>query len=244
MAQKILITKKGKTFFVKDDSKDMHTQYGFIRAKELSSKTGTHVKTNKDVEMSVLDPCFLDKLKKIKRGAQIIPLKDIGSIIAETSLDRNSTVVDAGAGSGYMALFFSNIVKKVTTYDIREDHLDTAKKNIEFMGMKNTTPKLKDIRVGIDEKEVDLVNLDLPEPWECIDSAYKALKLGGFIVSYSPTIPQTMDFVQALKQNGNFLIRKTIEIIEREWEISGRKVRPMSQSIGHSGFLTFARKIT
>ena len=41
----------------------------------------------------------------------------------------------------------------------------------------------------------------------------------------------------------NFYVVKTIEIIERQWEIDGRKVRPKGQEIGHSGFLTFMRKI-
>ena len=44
-------------------------------------------------------------------------------------------------------------------------------------------------------------------------------------------------------QDKNFIHLKTIEIIEREWDVQGRKVRPKSQPIGHSGFLTFVRKI-
>ena len=40
-------------------------------------------KTNKGVEFSIIDPQFIDIYEKIKRGAQIISLKDIGAIITE-----------------------------------------------------------------------------------------------------------------------------------------------------------------
>jgi tRNA (adenine57-N1/adenine58-N1)-methyltransferase len=52
-----------------------------------------------------------------------------------------------------------------------------------------------------------------------------------------------MDFVDKVRKNKNFAYIKTSEIIEREWEVEGRKVRPRSQAIGHSGFLSFVRRI-
>ena len=63
------------------------------------------------------------------------------------------------------------------------------------------------------------------------------------MVSYSPTIPQVMDFVNESKKRDELVYLKTKEVIEREWEINERKVRPMSQQIGHSGFLSFVRKV-
>jgi tRNA (adenine57-N1/adenine58-N1)-methyltransferase catalytic subunit len=239
---KLLIKNSEKMIFVKDPTKDIHTQYGYIKAEDMK-KSGVVLKTNKDVEMTLIDAEFLDKLSKIKRGAQIIPLKDIGTIMMETGIGKESIVVDAGAGSGSMALCLANIAKKVYTYEIRQDHFDIVKANIEFMGMKNIELKLKSIYDGIDEKDVDMINLDVPEPWEAIKSAVIALKVGGYISSYSPTIPQVMDFVEALKNQKEFIYIKTIEIIEREWDVNQRKVRPRTQAIGHSGFITFARKI-
>ena len=95
----------------------------------------------------------------------------------------------------------------------------------------------------IPEKDVDVITLDLPEPWKALSAADKALKIGGFIVSYSPTTPQVSDFTAAAAKNKNLLYVKTIEIIQREWEFNERVVRPKSQQIGHSGFLTFLRKV-
>jgi len=51
------------------------------------------------------------------------------------------------------------------------------------------------------------------------------------------------DFVNKINIDENFVHVKTSEIIEREWEIDQRRVRPKSQAIGHSGFISFVRKI-
>jgi tRNA (adenine57-N1/adenine58-N1)-methyltransferase len=49
--------------------------------------------------------------------------------------------------------------------------------------------------------------------------------------------------VAALRKSEKLIFLKTIEVSEREWDVNERKVRPQSQTIGHSGFMTFARKI-
>jgi len=239
---KVLMNKLGKRFLVKDTSKDMHTQFGYFKKEDLKAKNG-RIKTNTGKEFAIFDAYFIDLHKKIKRDAQIIPLKDIGLIVSETGVNKKSKVVDAGSGSGALACFLANIAKEVTTYEIREDFIEIVKNNIKFLNLKNVKIKNKNIYDGIDEKNVDLVTLDLPEPWKALESAEKSLKAGGFLVSYSPTIPQVMDFVNEARENRHFTYIKTSEIIEREWEIEGRKVRPRSQAIGHSGFISFVRKI-
>ena len=239
---KVLMNKLGKRFLVKDISKDMHTQFGYFKKEDLKAKNG-RIKTNTGKEFAIFDAYFIDLHKKIKRDAQIIPLKDIGLIVSETGVNKKSKVVDAGSGSGALACFLANIAKEVTTYEIREDFIEIVKNNIKFLNLKNVKIKNKNIYDGIDEKNVDLVTLDLPEPWKALESAEKSLKAGGFLVSYSPTIPQVMDFVNYVRKNENFAYLKTSEIIEREWEVEERKVRPRSQAIGHSGFLSFVRKI-
>ena len=239
---KVLMNKSGKRFLVKDTNKDMHTQFGYFKKEDLKAKSG-RIRTNTGKEFTIFNPFFIDLYKKIKRDAQIIPLKDIGLIVSETGVNNKSKVVDAGAGSGALACFLANIAKEVITYEIREDFIELVKNNIKFLNIKNIKIKNKNIYDGIDEKNVDLVVLDLPEPWKALESAEKSLKAGGFLVSYSPTIPQVMDFVNYVRKNENFAYLKTSEIIEREWEVEERKVRPRSQAIGHSGFLSFVRKI-
>lgn len=240
---KLLITAQGRKFLYKDE--DLHTQYGYIKKSEIdSAKPGDKLKTNTGEVFTVIEANFKDMLSKIKRGAQIIPSKDVGAIIAETGINRNSIVVDAGAGSGALACCLANIVKKVYTYEIREDYYKLVKKNVKFLGLKNIVVRNADIYSGIKEKNVDLITLDLPEPWNAVQHLGKALKPGGYVVSYSPCIPQVSDFVNAVKKEKGFIILKTIEILLRDWEIDDRKIRPKTQAIGHSGFMTFARKIS
>jgi tRNA (adenine57-N1/adenine58-N1)-methyltransferase len=236
------LIREDKKFLVRDEKKDFHCQYGFIRAEELmKTKEGDVLKTNKEVELTILEPGFMDLYEKIKRGPQIIPLKDIGTIISNTGIGKKSVVLEAGGGSGGLTVFLSNICKKVYTYEIRTDHIEILKKNIELMGLKNVIIKNSDVYENILQKNIDVVVLDLPEPWKAVGSCRKALKVGGFVCVYSPTIPQTADFVNTLPED--FIHMDTVEVIERQWEIKERKVRPKSIGIGHSGFLTFARKI-
>src|SRR3989344_133104 len=243
--KKILITRHGRKFYAKDLENDLHTQYGFVKKEDLKeSKEGDLVKSNTEKEFFIFNPSFIDLYKKIKRDAQIIPLKDIGFIIAETGINRESKVLDAGSGSGALACFLASVAKEVITYELREDFIEIVKSNIDFLGLKNIKIKNKNIYEEIEDKDIDVIILDVPEPWKAIENCSKALKPGGFLVSYSPSIPQVADFVNALRKNEIFVYLKTCEITEREWEVEERKVRPKSAAIGHSGFMSFARKVT
>lgn len=240
----VLASESGKRLYVRSLSADYHCQYGMVKKADLKRiKGGGSVKTNTGAVLSAFKPSFIDAYMKIKRAPQIIPLKDAAAIVAETGIGKESIVVDAGSGSGALALFLANIAKKVVSYEIRDDFAAVAKENVLLLQLKNITIKNKDIYSGIDEKNVDIVTLDLPEPWKAIEPAAKALKTGGFVVSYSPTIPQVADFVSEAAKNKRLLHIRTVEIIQREWEFSERVIRPKSQPIGHSGFLTFLRKI-
>jgi len=242
--KKVLITSQGRKFYAKDLNEDLHTQYGFIKKEDLKkAKEGSLLKSNTNKEFFIFNPSFIDLYRKIKRDAQIIPLKDIGLIIAETGLNKKSRVLDAGSGSGALACFLAAIAKEVISYEIREDFIEIVKFNIEFLGLKNIKIKNIDIYNKIEEKNIDVVILDVPEPWNAVDNCSKALKIGGFLVSYSPSVPQVADFVNAVKKNESFVYLKTSEVVEREWEVEERRVRPKSKGLGHSGFLSFARKV-
>jgi tRNA (adenine57-N1/adenine58-N1)-methyltransferase len=240
--REVTVSKPG-IYYVDSLDRDYHTEYGIIKKKDLLKKDGSRIRSNLGKEFYIFSPSFIDKYRKIKRSAQIIPLKDAAFIIAETGINAESTVVDAGAGSAALACFLAHIVKRVVTYEIRDDFYEISRENIELLGLKNLALKKKDVYKGIDEKHVDLVTLDLPEPWKAIISASKALRPGGFLVAYNPSITQITDFVNELRKHDDFDLAKVAELIERNWEVDGRKVRPKTHPIGHSGFLVFARKL-
>lgn len=257
MAKKLLIKKEKKVFvdgldrevtlsgFEKhyvDAGQDFSTKHGTIRKKELSKKAGSKIKMGTH-EFIILDPVFLDHYKQIKRGAQIITLKDIGAIIARTGINKNSIVLDAGSGSGALACFMGMIAKQVISYDHDKRSLEIARGNVELLGVKNIIIKEGDIydHKKINEKNIDVFVLDVPEPWKAMKTAQKVLRIGGFLAVYLPNINQVQEFVKALPEE--FLLEKTIEIIEREWVVDEKRVRPATKDFGHTGFLTFARKL-
>lgn len=242
MIQRILITKDKKKFYIRDINKEFHTQYGFIKPSELKKKSGK-VKTNTKEEMKIYVPDFSDKIKKIKREAQIITPKDAGIIIAETGINNQSKVLEAGGGSGGLTCFLSNIAKKVITYEKRKSGYKTIKKNIEDLELSNVTLKNKDICEGISEKNIDIIILDMLEPENALEVIEKALKSSGHLVIYLPSITQIVTFLDHMKNFDSLIHIKTIEIIQREWKIEGKIARPEFRILGHTGFLTFIRKI-
>lgn len=232
-----------QNYFVEDLSKDVNTKYGTIKKEDLQKPSGSLLLSSTKKEFYLIDADYIDIYKQFKKLPQTIPLKDVGLIIAETGINHESIIVDGGVGSGALAAALARIAKQVISYDVREDCIKTAEGNFTMLKVKNIIVKNKNLYDGIEEKNVDLVTLDLPEPWKVIIHAAKALRVGGFLVSYSPSIPQVQDFVNEVAKNEQMLHIKTVEIIERLWEIEGRKVRPKSTGIGHSGFLSFVRKI-
>jgi len=238
--KKVMMSKNGRIFYLANLKNDFHTQYGFVKAKYLKGEKT--LKTNKSVEMSLFSPFFIDIYRKIKRTAQIMTLKDIGAIITETGVNKKSKVVDAGTGSAALACFMANIAKEVVSYEKRRDFYKVAIKNKELLGLKNLKIKNKDVCKGITEKDVDLITLDMLDPWKALKNAEKALKKGGFLVCYLPHISQTIALINKIKK-AKFAYIKTIELISREWVIDDKKARPSNIMIGHTGFLTFARKM-
>lgn len=237
--RKVLMTREGEYFYWKKD--DLHTEYGLVKENILKKAKG-EVKTNIGKTFFIFDPSFTDLIKKMKREPQMPLLKDVAIIIAYSGIGKESNVVDAGTGSGLLAASLARIAKKVVSYEKNPNYAKLAKQNMEFFGITNIEIKNKDIEQGIKEKNLDLITLDLPEPWKVLKEAEKSLKNGGFLVTYLPTIIQVSKFAEKARKH-RFMLIKTVEIMEREWHTEGLKLRPKTQMIGHTAFLTFARRV-
>ena len=99
---------------------------------------------------------------------------------------------------------------------------------------------MRDCYEGIDETDLDRVVLDLPEPWQVVKHAETALRPGGILVAYTPSIIQAVQLREALEESG-FAMAETIEVLNRGWHIEGQAVRPDHRMVAHTGFLTHAR---
>lgn len=230
-------------YLVSNMEKDVQTAHGFVAKGDLKKPAGSVVKTNTGKEMILLDASFADAVANFQKLPQTILPKDAGLIIATTGIGKESIVVDAGAGSGALTAMLANVAKHVTAYEIKEEYLKNIEKNLKLANLDNVTLKHGDITKGIEEKNVDLVTLDMPEPWHAIQAAHTALKPGGYVVMYVPTVPQMMQCVDGLETSRGFLVMKSVELIERPWHVEGKKVRPKSDFVGHTAFLIFARRL-
>ena len=95
---------------------------------------------------------------------------------------------------------------------------------------------------GFEEKGVDAVVLDMATPWLVVPKVYEALCGGGCFVSFSPTIEQVVKTVNALNEGG-FVDVETFECISRRFKVKEGETRPETLMIGHTGYITHARKV-
>ncbi|MHB1830216.1 MAG: tRNA (adenine-N1)-methyltransferase [Candidatus Micrarchaeaceae archaeon] len=179
--------------------------------------------------------------RKLKRGPQVILPKDIGIIIAYSEIDKNSVCVDAGTGSGWLAVSLARLCKKVYSYDTRQDFIAIAEKNREFLGLGNIEFVNSDVTKGISQRDVDLVALDLPSSEKALVSAKKALKPGGMVAGYLPHTEQAKKFVEKLSRLG-FVDIYTVEVIIRDILVRKEGTRPTNMGLWHTAYLVFARK--
>lgn len=239
---RILIDAKGKKYPVTDS--DLHTNWGYIKKEDITkSNDGDVLETHMGREFTVIKANLNDYIDLMERKCSIILPKDIGMVNAYTGLGYGQNVVEAGTGSGATALYFANIIGpegSVTSYEIREDFAQVAEKNIREYGQENVEVKNQDIKGGIDEDNLDLIFLDLPQAWDVVEHAANSLKVGGYLAAYNPYIEQFITLNKVLKKYG-FKEIQIVECILREIEIKVKGTRPKTRMVGHTGYLTFAR---
>lgn len=113
----------------------------------------------------------------------------------------------------------------------------------EEMAPPNLVVRERDIYDGILEQDVDRLVLDLPEPWRVLAHAVDALRPGGIVACYSPSIVQVQRTVEALEEARAFTQIEALEVLYRPWHVKGQAVRPVQQMVSHTAFLTFARRL-
>jgi tRNA (adenine57-N1/adenine58-N1)-methyltransferase len=194
----------------------------------------------------ILTPSIFDKVSTIERRAQIILPKDGMFIIFYCDIKSEDMVIEGGTGSGALTILLANFVRpkgRVISYEKRVDFAKIALKNLENAALADYVDiKKRDITESIEERNVDAVILDIPNPWDAVKNSFKALKFGGHIASYSPTINQVEKTVNEMRKY-EFLDVTTIETLQRKMLVGERGVRPSFDALGHTGYVTFGRKV-
>ncbi|MEM3522249.1 MAG: tRNA (adenine-N1)-methyltransferase [Candidatus Bathyarchaeia archaeon] len=238
---------KRKWFIKVKKNSFFHTHKGIIKLDELIGKSfGECVKSTLGHKFLVLKPTLYDYIMNCERPTQIIYPKDIGLILIKLGVSPGKKIIEVGTGSGALTIALANAIKPnghVYSYEIREEFIKVAKKNLSNAGLLDfVTIRHANAKEGFLEKDVDALVMDVAEPWEIIPHAYKALKGGYPLASFSPTINQVEKTAISLKEN-RFIDVETIECFIREIKVKKGSTRPATTMIGHTGYITFAKKI-
>lgn len=243
----VLIDRKGGRHLMRlTGGKERLDKIGVIDTDSLMGQDDGAVVHIGSASLTALTPTVLDKVAAIQRKAQIIVPRDAALIALHADVKAGDHVVEGGAGSGALSIVLLHLLRpggRLVTYELRADHAQLAQSNVERAGLcDNHEIHIGNIAVDIAENGVDSTILDVPEPWEAVPACIKALAPGGRFVSYSPTIGQVEKTHQALKERELADIH-TFEVLERELVVGRGGTRPSFDMLGHTGYITAARKL-
>jgi len=242
----LLFDSKGRRYLVSlEKGGEFHTHAGVIpHDSVLGQDEGSTVRSNRGARYIAVRPTLAEVILKMPRGAQVIYPKDLGPALVMADIFPGARVLEAGLGSGAMSMALLRAGADVTGYELRPDFAARAARNVAaFLGqavLERYHVEVRDVYESIGESGLDRVVLDLPEPWRAVKHAAGALRPGGILLSYLPSVPQVVTLREALEAAG-FAMAETVEVLQRGWHIEGQSVRPDHRMVGHTGFLTAAR---
>ncbi len=189
------------------------------------------------------------------RRAQVITPKDAGLLIAWMGIGQNDRVLEAGFGSGGLAMHLARVLGpngQLISVERRDDHAEVGEVNLRrceatFSDMckwsliHGDVVEVTDEILGIVES-LDAVILDMPEPWHAILPVSNLLRIGGRLACYCPSPNQLATSWSSVEEAG-LTVEWAGEMIERRWTLTKRGgVRPSNTPIGHTAFLLIAVK--
>jgi tRNA (adenine57-N1/adenine58-N1)-methyltransferase len=211
------------------------------------------VTSSNGIDYLALRPLLTDFVMSMPRGAAIIYPKDAAQILGMADIFPGAAVVEAGVGSGALALWLLRAIGPTGTlhsFERRQEFADIAQANAEaFLG---AVPANWSVTVGdfvdampgaVANGSVDRVVLDMLAPWECIDAAAEVLTPGGVLLCYVATVTQLSRTAEAIRATAQFTAPDSAETMLRTWHVEGLAVRPDHRMIGHTGFLLAARRL-
>lgn len=247
----LLVDKVGRRHRVRLKTGERHSLHsGAIEHDDLIGRPeGVVVTTQMGARLLAVRPTFAEQVTGRQRQAQPIYPKDLGAILVGADIYPGARVLEAGTGTGALTLAVLRAVGHegvVVSYEQREEFLEAARRAItETLGNvpPNLTLKLADVYLGVEERDMDRVLLDLPEPWQAVEAMRSALRPGGIVFAHCPNVSQVQRFFECLREVRGFGMLEVFEVLQRGWTVRGRSLRPSHRMVAHTGFLCFARRI-
>ncbi|HEY6318477.1 MAG TPA: tRNA (adenine-N1)-methyltransferase [Acidimicrobiia bacterium] len=228
---------------------EFHSHAGVLRHNDLLGREeGVTALTTLGARLVAVRPTLGEYILEMPRGAQVIYPKDLGPILLLADIYPGARVLESGVGSGALTMTLLRAVGPdgfVTGYELREDFATRARRNVEAL-LGTDLPlrvEVRDAYEGIDETGLDRILLDLPEPWRVVAHAERALRAGGIVLAYLPTIGQVARLREELAGSA-FGMAQSLEVMQRGWHVDAQSVRPDHRMVAHTGFLTTARLLS
>lgn len=245
----LLLDRKSRRYLVSlREGGQFHTHAGYVLHDDLvGADEGTTVRSTRGAAFLAVRPTLSEFVLAMPRGAQVIYPKDLGAILMVADIFPGARVLEAGVGSGALSMTLLRAGASVVGYEVRADFAEVARANVvDFLGSEAAERyrvEERDVYAGIEEEGLDRVILDLPEPWRVVKHAESALRPGGILVAYLPSIMQVAQLRDALAGTA-FAMAESLEVLLRTWHVEGQAVRPDHRMVAHTGFLTSARLIS
>jgi tRNA (adenine57-N1/adenine58-N1)-methyltransferase len=245
----LLLDRQGNRYLVtlRQGGRFVFHRGGVSHDELIGNEEGTAVRSSSGQSLIVFRPRLIDFSLDMPRNTAIVYPKDLAFLLMWADVYPGATVLEAGLGSGSLTLALLRAVGaqgRVICYELRSEFVEQALRNIHrFIAQpRNLLIREHDIYTSIPDTDLDRVILDLPEPWRVIPHAQTALRPGGILAAYTPSIIQAQQTVEALR-SAEFAQIETLEALYRPWHIKDTAVRPVQQMIGHTAFLSFARRV-
>ncbi len=224
-----------------------HTHHGIVVHDDIIDRPlGRTLSSHLGKRFVVLRPSMEELLVSLRRATQIIFPKDIGYILLKLSVFPGQRVIEAGTGSGAMAIAFARYSSPggmLYTYEQREQFYELAGQNLARAGLlEAVTRHNRPIGDGFEERDVDAVFLDVRDPWTHLDAVLAALGPGGHFGAIVPTVNQVARLLEAMEPRELSDV-EVAEIMLRQYKPVADRLRPKDRLTAHTGYLIFARRI-
>ncbi|MFC6862226.1 methyltransferase domain-containing protein [Halomicroarcula sp. GCM10025817] len=177
-----------------------------------------------------------------RTGAPMMP-RDVGLVVGKTGVAAGDRVLDAGTGTGILSAYMGRLGADVVTYERDPEFAAVARENMAVADAADAVEvRTGDVTDDLDELSgFDVLTLDTEDAPTVVERTPTLLDRGGSLAVYSPFVENTRAVVEAARAVGLEGI-ETLDTVQREMDFDERGSRPSTAGVGHTGYLTFARR--
>lgn len=235
----LYISESQKSIIKVEDKLVVQTKFGQLQAMDL---VGHPYGVQYDCKRGWILPLRLTPelwTQLLPHRTQILYQADISMILLQLDIKPGTIVIESGTGSGSLS---HNILRAIRpsgylyTFDIDESRVKQAQEEFvshnygDFVTVSNRNVCEQGFGEDLNEK-ADACLLDLPQTWDAIEHAYRALKpYGSRLCTFSPCIEQVKQNVVKMTEL-NMRDIMTMEVLIRPYEVREQNLRLWDEDI-------------